>query len=141
MAENKPEESCMRAKIRNGKIVWVDSVEEYLPYEAFLEMKCTNPRAADDSIYSYYDHYFGSILKQWEDKGKPEFSSAIVFGDARVDFIGLLNDYIQARDENEHFGLEILLYDWTRFIQDRDCCHTRYDIFVEIVRELAKVLK
>lgn len=131
----------MRAKIMNGKIEWVDSAEEYLPYAAFLQMKCANPRAADDALGPYYDYYLGSIVKLWEDKGKPEFSSVAVFGDARADFIGLLHDYIQARDENEHFGLEILLYDWSRFIQDRDCCHTRYDIFVEIVRELAKILK
>ena len=131
----------MRAKIMNGKIEWVDSAEEYLPYAAFLQMKCANPRAADDSLGPYYDYYLGSIVKLREDKGKPEFSSAAVFGEARADFIELLNDYIQARDENEHFGLEIFLYDWSRFIQDRDCCHTRYDIFVEIVREMAKVLR
>ncbi len=131
----------MRAKIMNEKIVWVDLPEEYLNYEAFLQMKCANPRTSDEYLGAYYEHYFGILVKLWEAKGKQEFSSASIFGEPRADFIELLNSYIQAREEEDHFFLEVLLCDWTRFIQERNCCNTRYDIFVEFIREMEKVLK
>lgn len=128
----------MYPTVENKEIVWSDTLDEKFKLNYFLKFKCSNPRAADESLSPYYDKVFLEVCKTYAQKNKIPKAKKI-FGFPREDFMSAIDTFINSNYDFREFP--ILMFDLTYYICNKYYCATRYDIFVMYFKELKKILR